>query len=174
MLSMPRSLWALPRGFHAQLMASLMRSGLSPACKHRRSQRVPCLQESLLAGMLIEQYSRSTRICQIIASSICRYFQETGSNCPSTLPHDQQKALCDLAVASAKCLGFQMGVLHTELKYTSHGPHLIEVSTCSLWLVWSQNLYFSYSPVWTARLMSCNIKNMFTFSSSLCLHSRAL
>ena len=57
----------------------------------------------------------------------CRYFNETGSNCPSVLPHDQQKALCDLAVAAAKALGFQMGVLHTELKYTSHGPQLIEV-----------------------------------------------
>lgn len=56
-----------------------------------------------------------------------RYFNETGSNCPSELPHDQQKALCDLSVAAAKCLGFQMGALHVECKFTSTGPQLIEV-----------------------------------------------
>jgi len=39
----------------------------------------------------------------------------------------QQRALCDLSVAATKCLGFQMGVLHVEAKFTSHGPHLIEV-----------------------------------------------
>ena len=68
------------------------------------------------------------RVAVALTSLRCRYFNETGSNCPSILPHDQQKALCDLAVAAAKCLGFQMGVLHTELKFTSHGPQLIEVT----------------------------------------------
>ncbi|KAK9804152.1 hypothetical protein WJX73_005604 [Symbiochloris irregularis] len=56
------------------------------------------------------------------------YFNETGSNCPSILPHQQQMDLCDLAVASVKALGFEEGVLHVELKYTSHGPQLIEIN----------------------------------------------
>ena len=34
------------------------------------------------------------------------YFNETGSNCPSILPTDQQKALIDLAVQSTQALGF--------------------------------------------------------------------
>lgn len=34
------------------------------------------------------------------------YFNETGSNCPSILPMDQQKALIDLAVHSTQALGF--------------------------------------------------------------------
>ena len=55
------------------------------------------------------------------------YFNETGSNCPSQLPRQQQVDLCELAVNAVKALGFECGVLHAELKYTSHGPHLIEV-----------------------------------------------
>eukprot|EP00884_Botryococcus_braunii_P015647 jgi/Botrbrau1/2766/Bobra.0164s0043.1 len=57
------------------------------------------------------------------------YFNETGSNCPSTLPPDQQQQLCQLSVAASKALGFQLGVLHVEAKFTSHGPHLIEINS---------------------------------------------
>ena len=40
----------------------------------------------------------------------------------------QQVELCELAVEAVKALGFQAGVLHVELKYTSqNGPQLIEV-----------------------------------------------
>lgn len=60
------------------------------------------------------------------------YFNETGSNCPSQLPRQQQVDLCELAVNAVKALGFEVGVLHAELKYTSHGPHLIEVCRHSL------------------------------------------
>lgn len=56
------------------------------------------------------------------------YFNETWALCPSLLPSNQQKELKDLAVATLKCLGFQDGVFHVECKYTSHGPHLIEVN----------------------------------------------
>ena len=35
------------------------------------------------------------------------YFNETGSNCPSILPIDQQKALVDLGVQSTQALGFK-------------------------------------------------------------------
>ena len=42
------------------------------------------------------------------------YFNETGSNCPSILPMDQQKALIDLAVHSTQALGFsQVQVIET-------------------------------------------------------------
>jgi len=56
------------------------------------------------------------------------YFNETWAVCPSLLPSAQQKELKDLAINTVKCLGFQDGVFHVELKMTSHGPHLIEVN----------------------------------------------
>lgn len=56
------------------------------------------------------------------------YFNETGSNCPSILPRQQQKELLELSVNSVKALGFTMGVFHVECKYTSRGARLIEVN----------------------------------------------
>jgi len=56
------------------------------------------------------------------------YFNETWACCPSLLPKDQQVALRDLGVQCIKALGFTSGVFHVELKYTSHGPQLIEVN----------------------------------------------
>eukprot|EP00878_Enallax_costatus_P017564 GHUV01018451.1.p1 GENE.GHUV01018451.1~~GHUV01018451.1.p1 ORF type:complete len:258 (+),score=68.58 GHUV01018451.1:84-857(+) len=56
------------------------------------------------------------------------YFNETGSNCPSILPRQQQKELLELAVNSVKALGFRLGVYHVECKYTSRGARLIEVN----------------------------------------------
>eukprot|EP00933_Yihiella_yeosuensis_P014546 TRINITY_DN13004_c0_g1_i2.p1 TRINITY_DN13004_c0_g1~~TRINITY_DN13004_c0_g1_i2.p1 ORF type:complete len:639 (-),score=121.84 TRINITY_DN13004_c0_g1_i2:351-2267(-) len=56
------------------------------------------------------------------------YFNETWAVCPSLLPKDRQRALKDLAINSVKALGFESGVFHVECKYTSHGPHLIEVN----------------------------------------------
>ena len=56
------------------------------------------------------------------------YFNETGSNCPSVLPRGQQMELLDLGIKAVQCMGFQMGVFHVELKYTSRGARLIEVN----------------------------------------------
>jgi len=56
------------------------------------------------------------------------YFNETYAVCPSLLPSHRQRELKDLAVSTLKCLGFTDGVFHVECKYTSHGPHLIEVN----------------------------------------------
>eukprot|EP00928_Gymnodinium_smaydae_P011752 TRINITY_DN14306_c1_g1_i2.p1 TRINITY_DN14306_c1_g1~~TRINITY_DN14306_c1_g1_i2.p1 ORF type:complete len:608 (+),score=93.10 TRINITY_DN14306_c1_g1_i2:64-1887(+) len=56
------------------------------------------------------------------------YFPETWALCPSLLSKDQQTALKELAVDSVKALGFTTGVFHVELKYTSTGPHIIEVN----------------------------------------------
>eukprot|EP00434_Breviolum_minutum_P015276 symbB.v1.2.013461.t1/scaffold951.1/size304340/1 len=76
------------------------------------------------------------------------YFNETWAVCPSVLPSKQQKELKDLAVDSLKCLGFSDGVFHVECKYTSHGPHLIEVNARmgggqvheTNWRVWGVDL----------------------------------
>jgi carnosine synthase len=57
------------------------------------------------------------------------YFNETGSNCPSILPRQQQKELVELAVKSVQALGLKMGVFHVEGKYTTRGARLIEVNT---------------------------------------------
>jgi biotin carboxylase len=56
------------------------------------------------------------------------YFNETGSNCPSILPRNQQMELLDLGIKAVQCMGFELGVFHVELKYTSHGARLIEVN----------------------------------------------
>jgi len=57
------------------------------------------------------------------------YFNETWAVSPSLLPRDRQLALRELAVSSVKALGFQDGIFHVELKYTSqHGAQLIEVN----------------------------------------------
>jgi len=56
------------------------------------------------------------------------YFNETWGVCPSLLPKGQQAGLKDLAVKCLQALGFSAGVFHVECKYTSTGPHLIEVN----------------------------------------------
>lgn len=57
------------------------------------------------------------------------YFNETWAVSPSLLPREKQLALRELAVSSVKALGFQDGIFHVELKYTSqHGAQLIEVN----------------------------------------------
>jgi len=56
------------------------------------------------------------------------YFNETWAVSPSLLPRAQQQELRELAVNCVKALGFRDGVFHVECKYTSKGPHLIEVN----------------------------------------------
>lgn len=57
------------------------------------------------------------------------YFNETWAVSPSLLPRKKQVELRELAVSSVKALGFQDGIFHVELKYTSqHGAQLIEVN----------------------------------------------
>lgn len=56
------------------------------------------------------------------------YFNETWAVCPSLLPSVQQQELKELAINTLKCLGFADGIFHVEAKYTSHGPHIIEVN----------------------------------------------
>jgi len=56
------------------------------------------------------------------------YFNETWGVCPSLLPLQKQRELKDFAIRSIAALGFDSGVFHTECKYTSTGPQLIEVN----------------------------------------------
>jgi len=56
------------------------------------------------------------------------YFNETWAVTPSLLPRQKQVALKELAINSVKAVGFTSGVFHVECKYTSTGPHLIEVN----------------------------------------------
>eukprot|EP01025_Chloroclados_australasicus_P044037 TRINITY_DN4742_c0_g2_i2.p1 TRINITY_DN4742_c0_g2~~TRINITY_DN4742_c0_g2_i2.p1 ORF type:complete len:618 (-),score=74.57 TRINITY_DN4742_c0_g2_i2:416-2269(-) len=56
------------------------------------------------------------------------FFNETGSNCPSILPLNQQKELMQLSVGAVKAMGLRIGVFHVECKYTSRGPRLIEIN----------------------------------------------
>lgn len=56
------------------------------------------------------------------------YFNETWAVTPSLLSRQKQVELKELAIASVKAIGFTEGVFHVECKYTSQGPHLIEVN----------------------------------------------
>ena len=56
------------------------------------------------------------------------YFNETGSNCPSTLSRAKQMEIMDLGVKAVQCMKFEAGVFHVELKFTSRGARLIEVN----------------------------------------------
>lgn len=56
------------------------------------------------------------------------YFNETWGVCPSMLPKKEQRELKNLAVSCTKALGFTSGAFHVECKYTSTGPHLVEVN----------------------------------------------
>jgi|GEM_PF-7032212 len=55
-------------------------------------------------------------------------FLATGSRLPSTLHADDQRAAIDQAIASARALGLNDGVIHMEGKVTSEGPRLIEAN----------------------------------------------
>lgn len=74
------------------------------------------------------------------------YFNETWAVTPSLLPRDKQVALKELAIGSVKALGFADGVFHVECKYTSVGPHLIEV-----------NARMGGGPVYATNLRTWNV-----------------
>jgi biotin carboxylase len=57
------------------------------------------------------------------------YFAETWAAVPSLMePPSRVSQLEALAIATLKQLGFTDGIFHVELKYTRHGPRLIEVN----------------------------------------------
>jgi len=74
------------------------------------------------------------------------YFNETWAVTPSLLPREKQVALKELAIGSVKALGFTDGVFHVECKYTSVGPHLIEV-----------NARMGGGPVYATNLRTWNV-----------------
>lgn len=56
------------------------------------------------------------------------WFQEAGTNCPSTYPEEKQAELVKLSIDSTLAMGFKYGCFHVECKYTSRGPRLIEIN----------------------------------------------
>lgn len=56
------------------------------------------------------------------------WFQETGTNVPSTLSAEKQEELIAMSKRSLEAMGLTMGVQHTELKYTSRGARLLEIN----------------------------------------------
>ncbi len=56
------------------------------------------------------------------------YLREVGSQIPPAFPLDKQVELVALTGPVLQTLGFTDGAFHVELKYTSHGPRLIEVN----------------------------------------------
>lgn len=74
------------------------------------------------------------------------YFNETWAVSPSLLSREKQVALKELAIGSVKALGFTDGVFHVECKYTSIGPHLIEV-----------NARMGGGPVYATNLRTWNV-----------------
>ena len=93
--------------------------------------------------VLMEEYldGAEVDVDVLMSGGICRYvnvidngptrepfFGETWACLPSLLPETQVSELKSMAVAAVTALGFSDGVYHVELKYTSHGPRLIEVN----------------------------------------------
>jgi len=97
----------------------------------------------LVSAMLLEEYLDGTEIdCDVVLDAgVATYarvtdnwpthepwFNETGDNCPSALPAEQQAAMAALCTDTLAALGFTCGVFHVEGKVTSRGPRLIEVN----------------------------------------------
>jgi biotin carboxylase len=55
-------------------------------------------------------------------------FRETGFFIPAALNDDDEVAALDLASLAIEALGVTTGCLHTEVKFTSDGPRIIEVN----------------------------------------------
>ena len=56
------------------------------------------------------------------------YLKSGGSQMPPDFPPDKQTEMTDFAEGVLNVLGFMDGAFHVEVKYTSHGPRLIEVN----------------------------------------------
>ncbi len=97
----------------------------------------------LVSSLILEEYLDGTEIdCDVVLdnglASYVRitdnwptfepWFNETGDNCPSLLPADQQAEMAALCTDTLAALGFSCGVFHVEGKVTSRGPRLIEVN----------------------------------------------
>ncbi|MFC5500805.1 acetyl-CoA carboxylase biotin carboxylase subunit family protein [Lysinimonas soli] len=55
-------------------------------------------------------------------------FRETGSFFPADVPESARPGLVDAAIAAARALGVEVGVLRAEVKWTDSGPVVIEVN----------------------------------------------
>lgn len=55
-------------------------------------------------------------------------FRETGFFIPASIAPEQEPELLDLAGRTLRALGLEVGAAHTEIKFTSDGPRVIEVN----------------------------------------------
>ena len=67
-------------------------------------------------------------ICITDRTPLAPPFRETGVFLPSTLPAHRADSLRACADSAAKALGIDHGITHTEIKFTAHGPRIIEVN----------------------------------------------
>jgi carnosine synthase len=77
------------------------------------------------------------------------YLREAGSQMPSTYPLDKQAEMIGFAQAVLRALEFTDGAFHVELKYTSHGPRLIEVNA----RIGGGPIYYFHHHVWDVDLV---------------------
>ena len=82
------------------------------------SKALPCQFLSPIVFGLSDSWGRQATVTSDVATPTWGAFW----NC---LNRQNHRVVQDM---SRKCLGFSDGVFHVECKYTSHGPHLIEVN----------------------------------------------
>lgn len=67
-------------------------------------------------------------ICLSDKTPLVAPFRESGSMLPSVLPDSIQKKVNEEVTAAIHAVGIENGAVHTEVKFTSQGPKIIEVN----------------------------------------------
>ncbi len=92
---------------------------------------VPCLGEGF-ANYLSVESAVSAGVVEHFAVTgrfpLAPPFRETGFFIPADLTPSQRAAALDVASAAVRAMGVETGCLHTEIKFTSDGPRIIEVN----------------------------------------------
>jgi len=78
--------------------------------------------ESVVAGGVVSHLALTGRF------PLAQNFRETGFFIPAALTERDQTSVLELATAAILALGVTTGCLHTEVKFTSRGPSIIEVN----------------------------------------------
>ncbi|MFV2103481.1 ATP-grasp domain-containing protein [Micromonospora sp. LOL_024] len=101
----------------------------------RGQQRSPLvLLEEVLAGPEVSvetvTVDGATAVLGVTDKSLAGepWFVETGHMFPAALDAATVTAVCDMAVAALRAVGFDRGVAHTELRLTAAGPRVVEIN----------------------------------------------
>lgn len=72
-----------------------------------------------------------THFLGITDKSVCGapYFVESGHMFPAQLSSEMQKAIFGCAHDALIAVGYDHGIAHTEIKWTEHGPRIVEINT---------------------------------------------